>query len=277
MNNTLVFGKNGFIAKSLRKNIKEKKINNFKFFSKSEVNLLDKKELYKIKYHTKVNKNIIFISALAPVKDIKSLIDNIQMIYNFLNSIDIKKINHLIYISSDAVYSDSKNVITEKSDTSPTSLHGMMHLIREEILKKNIDKNKLCILRPTLIYGKGDTHLGYGPNLFRNNLINKETIKLFGNGAERRDHIHINDVIDSIIKINKKKYYGTYNLTSGYVISFKEIAKLLSKNFNSHKRISSIKRNQPMPHFGLRILSNKKISTKLNKKFMNFIEGIKYL
>ena len=153
----------------------------------------------------------------------------------------------------------------------------MMHLIREEILKKNIDKNKLCILRPTLIYGKGDTHLGYGPNLFRNNLINKETIKLFGNGAERRDHIHINDVIDSIIKINKKKYYGIYNLTSGYVISFKEIAKLLSKNFNSHKRISSIKRNQPMPHFGLRILSNKKISTKLNKKFMSFIEGIKYL
>jgi len=38
-----------------------------------------------------------------------------------------------------------------------------MHLTREMILKNKFNKI-LCILRPTLIYGPGDSHNGYGPN-----------------------------------------------------------------------------------------------------------------
>ena len=41
----------------------------------------------------------------------------------------------------------------------------MMHVIRENYLKSLFLK-KLCILRPTLIYGEGDPHNGYGPNKF---------------------------------------------------------------------------------------------------------------
>ena len=36
------------------------------------------------------------------------------------------------------------------------------------------------ILRPTLVYGPGDTHNGYGPNMFLRAVNSGENIDLFG-------------------------------------------------------------------------------------------------
>ena len=36
-----------------------------------------------------------------------------------------------------------------------------MHLLRENYLQ-NLYQDKLCIVRPTLIYGSNDPHNGYG-------------------------------------------------------------------------------------------------------------------
>ena len=52
-----------------------------------------------------------------------------------LNKISFKKI---IYVSSDAVYSDMRGKINETSKTVPNSLHGQMHIRREKILLKNL-------------------------------------------------------------------------------------------------------------------------------------------
>ena len=99
-----------------------------------------------------------------------------------LQSIKDKKISKIIYISSDAVYSDSFKKLNENSKTLPSSMHGMMHLTRELILR--IYSKNLCVLRPTLVYGPGDTHKGYGPNnFFRISEKNKDIV-LFG--KERR-------------------------------------------------------------------------------------------
>ena len=98
-----------------------------------------------------------------------------------------KKIKYLLYVSSDAGYSDSKVPIDEKSKTEPENLHGFMHLMRENILR--LLGIKMCIVRPTLVYGSNDPHDGYGPNKFIRNAQSKKYIKLFGKGEERRDHI----------------------------------------------------------------------------------------
>ena len=92
------------------------------------------------------------------------------------------------------MYADVKENISEKTITSPSSLHGLMHLTREEILKYNFNKI-LCILRPTIIYGAGDSHNGYGPNRFVNCALRNNSISIFGSGEERRDHIFIEDLV----------------------------------------------------------------------------------
>ena len=105
------------------------------------------------------------MSAEAPVKNHKTLLNNIEIMNSIIDGVNPNIISQIIYISSDAVYSDSKSKLSEKSLTLPSNFHGMMHIIREKILKK-IFKEKLLILRPTMIYGKFDTHDGYGPNQF---------------------------------------------------------------------------------------------------------------
>ena len=67
----------------------------------------------------------------------------------------------------------------------------IMHLQREIMLKKYF-KSHFCIIRPTLVYGPGDTHKGYGPNKFINSALKKKKkFSLFGNGEEKEEIIFI--------------------------------------------------------------------------------------
>ena len=134
-------------------------------------------------------------------QNIEMLNKNLMMCQNIVEVLKIKKPNHLIYISSDAVYSDSKKKINEKSETSPSSLHGFMHLIRENMLNE-IDCLK-SFVRPTLVFGSDDPHNGYGPNKLIRCAQNDEQIVLFGKGEERRDHIHV----DNVYFLNKPSYH----------------------------------------------------------------------
>ena len=63
------------------------------------------------------------------------LIQNLDICKNVFEVLKKKKIDYLLYVSSDAVYSDSKKRLTEKSKANPDNLHGFMHLMRENILK----------------------------------------------------------------------------------------------------------------------------------------------
>ena len=174
---------------------------------------------------------------------------NLVICNNVVSSLKIKKPRHLIYISSDAVYSDSKKKINEKSETKPSSFHGFMHLIRENMLNE-LDCLK-SFIRPTLIYGKNDPHNGYGPNKFIRCAQNNEKIILFGKGEERRDHIHVDNVADIVFHTTINQIGGIINAVSGNVISFYDIIKNLKK-FYPNIKIESLKRKGPMPHNGYR-------------------------
>ena len=139
-----------------------------------------------------------------------------------------------MYLSSDAVYSDTKKKIDENSSTIPNSLHGIMHLTRE-IMFENLLKKRLCIVRPTLVYGQGDPHNGYGPNRFLRLIKKNGKISLFGKGEELRDHVWINDVSIAISKLIMKRKTGKFNLVTGKVISFNNIAKQII-NISGKKR-----------------------------------------
>ena len=271
-NRIVIFGSNGFIASNLI-NILKKKNQNFISIPKSKIDLTNKIKSKKIKNLLKNNDTVIFISALAPVKDIVSFNKNIDMACNFIDNINKIKIKKFIYISSDAVYSDSKKSLNEYSKTSPDNLHGLMHLTREKLFKQHF--NKITIIRPTLIYGFNDPHNGYGPNSFYRLAKKNQNINLFGKGEELRDHVHISDVVNSIYKICKTKKNDKFNVCSGSLISFYEIAKLIIKTTCSKSKIIFKKRKTPMPHNGYRPISNKFIKKTIKFNFLKFKDGIK--
>lgn len=258
----IIIGSGGFISSELEKILKKNK-KNFLGLKRKKINLLSKSRSKILKKVIKKGDKVIFIASKAPVKTLDQFTDNIIMLNNFCKNIDPNKINKIIYLSSDAVYSDTKKKINESSLTFPTSLHANMHLQREIILK-NIFKNKLLIIRPTLVYGEKDPHNGYGPNLFIRNFLSEKNIFLYGRGEERRDHIWVNDLANIIYKSIFKKFNGILNVASGEVISFYEIAKLIKSIKNNNKiNISFKKRIGPMHHLGLRCFD----ITLLKKKF----------
>ena len=252
----IIFGKNGFIANHLIELLNKKNIKNIAISSK-KINLLHNSSIKKIEKIIKEKDVIVFISALAPVKNLNMYNKNIKMITNFMLGVENKNFKHLIYISSDAVYSDSHLKISEESETNPESLHGIMHLTREQLLKTL--NTSLTIVRPTLVYGDKDPHNGYGPNKFSRLVKKNFDIVLFGKGEERRDHIWVNDLAKIIVIIIKRKITGIVNATTGKVISFNKIAEIIKNISNTNIKIIHTKRSGRMPHNGYRAFKRSRI------------------
>ena len=256
-NNRVVILGGGFISTSVFNYLK-KKNKKVILFRKKKIDLSRIDQTKKLLKIINLNDTIFFSAALAPVKDKKMYDYNIKIANNFSKILKNLKLHKMIYLSSDAVYSDTKKKITEKSKTIPDSLHGMMHLKREKIFKK-ILKDKLIIIRPTLVYGPNDPHNGYGPNKFIRAAKRNSSLVLFGKGEEKRDHIYINDLKKIVYAIINKRSKGIYNLASGKVISFNKIAKIIKFLSKNNVKILYTPRKGSMPHGGFRAFDVSKI------------------
>lgn len=269
-NRVVILGSGSFIASEFIKLLKKNKIN-FLPITKKRINFSKNNSVKKLSHVIKKNDAIVFISAVAPVKNFKMLIENLNICKNIFTVLIKKKISYLLYVSSDAVYSDSKKPLTENSKTNPDNLHGFMHLMRESILK--LLNTKICIIRPTLVYGPNDPHNGYGPNQFVRLAQSKKSVKIFGKGEERRDHINVKDVGFAIYSLLNKKYVGTVNIVTGQVYSFYQIANKIKKLYKV--KVKYLKRNGPMPHKGYRAFNNRLIKKLILKN--NFINVLRWL
>jgi nucleoside-diphosphate-sugar epimerase len=155
------------------------------------------------------------------------------------------QVAHVLYISSDAVYADDQNPVTEQSYCAPSTLHGMMHAARE-LMVKSATAAPVAFLRPTLIYGARDPHSGYGPNRFRRQADKGEPIQIFGEGEERRDHVLVDDVAALALRMLERRSRGALNAVTGVSTSFSDIAHMVAKLHGG--RVESMPRPGPRPH-----------------------------
>jgi nucleoside-diphosphate-sugar epimerase len=178
-------------------------------------------------------------------------LDNIAIVRTVVEALAKAPLPHVVNISSDAVYADSPDPLTEKSCASPGTLHGAMHLSREVMLAAEV-KAPLAILRPSLLYGAQDPHNGYGPNRFRRLAAKGDDIVLFGEGEERRDHVFIEDVAEIVARVILMRSKGVLNVATGEVHSFREVAEKVVACSGRRVAIKASPRSGPMPHNGYR-------------------------
>jgi nucleoside-diphosphate-sugar epimerase len=219
--------------------------------SRAEVDLLAPGAAESLKKRLRPGDTLIFISAHAPCKNAAMLVENVRMAETVSAAIKELPIAHLIYVSSDAVYKDSQEPLTEAACAEPASTHGAMHLAREVILRSEF-QGPLGILRPTLIYGLADPHNGYGPNRFRRLASEGKPITLFGEGEERRDHVSINDVAELVARMAMRRSEGILNAVSGDVVSFRDLAVFTANQFRPKVSVINSARSGSMPHNGMR-------------------------
>ena len=215
----------------------------------ADLDLTIEKAGEKLSAHFEAGDTLVFVSAKAPVKNPDMLVANLRMAQAVLQACGKTVPAHLVYVSSDAVYADDPRPLSEATPTAPGSLHGVMHLARELMLQ-TLGNIPLAVVRPTLIYGEGDPHNGYGPNQFLRLAREKKPIILFGEGEERRDHVHVGDVGEIIARVVAHQSIGVVNAVSGKPVSFREIAEMVSQKFGV--AVQSRPRTGPMPHGGYR-------------------------
>jgi nucleoside-diphosphate-sugar epimerase len=220
--------------------------------SRAEIDLLAQGAAEQLAGLLKSEDCLMVVSAVAPCKNTSMLADNIAMMRAVCAALEQVPVAHVIYISSDAVYSDSDGPLSEDSVTAPDNLHGIMHVVRELMLKSVVGGTPLAILRPSLLYGLDDPHNGYGPNSFRRLVAKGEDIILFGEGEERRDHVFIDDVAEIIRLVVLHKSRGALTVATGEVVSFKDMAEMVVAQFDAPVAIKGSPRRGPMPHNGYR-------------------------
>jgi nucleoside-diphosphate-sugar epimerase len=102
-----------------------------------------------------------------------------------------------------------------------------------------------------------------------------EDIELFGDGEERRDHVHIADVAKVALAALRQDVIGSLNMASGETRSFREIAERVVEVSATKIRVTSKPRSGPMPHGGFRPISIARLQTVLpNYAPMPVLEGV---
>lgn len=246
----VVIGAAGFVGKAIADRVSRDGAQVVRL-TRRDVDLLAPDAVARLAAHLRDDDTVVAVSAIAPCKTPEMLKDNIALATVIVRAISRVAVAHVVNISSDAVFADLPVPLNEASPKEPGSYHGIMHLARETMFATEL-KAPVAILRPTLIYGAGDPHNGYGPNAFRRKANGGEAIVLFGQGEERRDHVAVEDVAELTARVIVHRSSGTLNVATGEVTSFFDVARTAVRLSGRDVPINFSERRGPMPHNGYR-------------------------
>jgi len=171
--------------------------------------------------------------------------NNILGFYNILDVSRLYKVKHFIFASSSSVYGNIKKFpIKEEYNTDfPQSFYAASKKSNEVIAfsYSSIYNMPISGLRFFTVYGP------YGrPDMslfkFTKAMLNNVKLQLFNNGNHIRDFTYIDDVVESIIKISKKRPktsipYSIFNIGSNNPQKLMKFLKVISSNLNIKPKI----------------------------------------
>ena len=242
---------NNFYSPILKKmRIKELKKNKNFYFKKMD--LENKKKLENIFKKNKI-KIVIHLAAQAGVRDSLKM-PNSYFKSNFIGFMNIvaasnkNMVKKFIFASSSSVYGDKKKFpLKENMNISPKNIYAATKKINEDIANdlSKISNMKMIGLRFFTVYGK------FGrPDMFifkfLNSLLNNKKFYLFNKGNHYRDYTHIDDVVNIIINLIKKKItrkFQIFNICSNNPIDLNKLVKFISNFLNIKPKIIKKKRN----------------------------------
>lgn len=288
MKNILITGGAGFIGSNLctyllKKNFNIYALDNLSVGKKS--NLTSRKikfikkdilNINKIKFKKKIN-IIIHLAARAEIlipREKEKLYYNsnilgLQSILNFASNNNVEK---FIFASSASVYGDTKNIkVKESFLLSPEHYYAYTKYIGEKMTESycKINNVNYVIFRFFNVYGlKSNAVVAK----FIAQKIQKKKITIYGDGKQKRDFIHIDDLNNAIYKAIKLRKIKNeiFNIGSGNATSVLALKNIISSDKN---HIHLKKRNDDIE---ISISDIKKIRKKLNwKPFVNFKKGVK--
>lgn len=225
----VVLGATGFVGRDLVEYLGERGVETVGL-SSAQLDLEEAEAADRLAAILEKDDALVFASALTPDrgKDAATLLRNLRMAENVAAALKRQPCQQVVYLSSDAVYSEG-NPLRETSPCDAPGLYGPMHRLRENILAAVVDPKKLLVLRPCALYGPGDTHNSYGPNRFIRTALAEGRIGLIGQGEERRDHVFVRDLTRLMDECMRRRSGGILNVATGNSVSFAELAEVIAR------------------------------------------------
>jgi UDP-glucose 4-epimerase len=225
-NRVVLLGATGFLASRLARSLEQAGMC-VRAIGSREIDLTEDTAVDTLTPELRDGDTVVFLSALTPEhgRGVDTLMANLRMGEHVCAALVRVRPSHVVYVSSDAVYRESEEFVNENSPADATSLYGSMHALRERMLMHAISGVPLAVLRPTLVFGPGDTHNSYGVNRFMRTAVLDRRIKLFGEGEERRDHVYVVDVVRLMQACIEHQSSGVLNVVTGESISFGDLAR----------------------------------------------------
>lgn len=247
----VVLGASGFVGTSLVSYLAGQAIETVAL-SSSDIDLSHSKAVEYLVETVGTEDSLVFVSGLTPDKgrDVATLMKNLKMAEHVATFLEKSPCAQVVYISSDAVYSDASSLVQENTPCDPASFHGLMHLARERILAHTLTGSDVpfLVLRPSLLYGAGDTHNGYGPNRFLRTARAEQVISLFGDGEEKRDHLYVKDLSKLIGLCLVHRSEGVLNVATGASLSFYQVAQTVAGFVGDKVQIKCLPRASAVTH-----------------------------
>ncbi len=285
----VVFGGTGFVGSSIIK----KQINKEKIFSISsnKVRMYDSKSIKllqntQFKSYLKKEKKFDAIFCASTRYDPKKYStdplgvfkNNINSIIKFLKILDKKNIRKVLLISSYAVYGKKNNKNKESSKilienfSNKEFYYALAKFIQENLLGNFCKAKKINynIIRLPSLYGPGSTlkmkNSHVIPSFIMQVLNKKKSMKVYGNGNEKREFVYIFDLIKILMKLRNNNVNGIINVGTNKFVSIKNILDIIIKSTNSN--IIAKKNNISFSDVPLRKVNYSKF--KKNIKNFNF-------
>jgi len=142
---------------------------------------------------------------------------------------------HFILRSSSMVYGNFKTpVVNEETVCEPLGIYGALKYGAEKIIiaYNQVFKLPYTIIRPSALYGERCVSRRVG-QIFIENALMGQPIKMSNGGAEALDFTYINDLVDGITKCieNTNARNEVFNLTYGSARSVGDMAEIIKEHF----------------------------------------------
>jgi UDP-glucose 4-epimerase len=159
---------------------------------------------------------------------------NLMGTLNLLQRMAPRRIRKAVLASSMAVYADSSTAtpLREDAPVRPLSPYGVAKLAAEQywLLAGRHFGFDATVLRYFNTYGPGQTPTPYVGviTIFVNGLLRGQAPSIFGDGEQRRDFVHVEDIVSANLAVLDHDCAGrTLNVGTGRATSVNEIAREL--------------------------------------------------
>ncbi len=155
----------------------------------------------------------------------------------------------LIYASSASVYGLGKNGFeVNKKSEHPINMYAFSKLLFDNYVRKNTNcEDQVVGLRYFNVYGPHETQKGSMASVlyhFYHQLVTDNEVRLFegtnglSNGEQRRDFIHVDDIVDVNLFFYENPFnFGIHNVGTGVAETFNNVADELIDIHKSGKKV----------------------------------------